>query len=50
MDNTPDQVNILLLIIILIPIFVSIVLTIVVIYSSMGALLRDRNIRLPLPT
>ena len=49
-EDTPDQANILLLIIILNPIFISVVLTIVVVYRGRGVLLRHRDVSLPLPT
>ena len=50
MDNTPDQANILLIIILVPRILVSIVLTIVVIDRGRGALLRHRDVSWPLST
>ena len=48
MDDTPDQANVLLIIILVPSILVSIVLTIVVIYRGRGALLRHRVVSWPL--
>ena len=50
MDDTPDQANVLPIIILVPRIFVSIVLTIVVIYRGRGALLRHRDVSWPLST